>query len=127
MPLIVNQVEVSLAALACLDDGTLDQCLAEGITPMAWSPLAKGLLLDAPRDERTRNVQSLLAKLATEKGATPAAIAVAWLLRHPSRMMPVIGSTDPGRICEATRADAIELTRGEWYALLTAARGSALP
>ena len=127
MPLIANQVEVSLAALACLDDGTLDQCLAEGITPMAWSPLAKGLLLDAPRDERTRSLQALLAKLAAEKGATPAAIALAWLLRHPARMMPIIGSTNPERIREATRADAIELTRGEWYDLLTAARGSALP
>jgi predicted oxidoreductase len=127
MPLIVNQVEVSLSALACLDDGTLDQCLAERITPMAWSPLAKGLLIGAPKDERTRGLQSLLAKLAAEKSATPAAIALAWLLRHPSRMMPIIGSVNPDRIREAARADAIELTRGEWYALLTAARGTPLP
>ncbi len=127
MPLVVNQVEVSLAALACLDDGTLDQCLAECITPMAWSPLAKGLLLDAPRDERAKKLQALLATIAAEKGATPAAVAVAWLLRHPSRMMPIIGSVNPDRIREVTRSDAIELTRGEWYSLLTAARGTALP
>ena len=127
MPLIVNQVEISLATLACLDDGTLDQCLAERITPMAWSPLAKGLLLDAAKDERTQKLQSLLAKLAAEKSATPAAIALAWLLRHPSRMMPIIGSVNPDRIREAARADAIELKRGEWYALLTAARGTPLP
>ena len=127
MPLIANQVEVSLAALACLDDGTLDQCLAERITPMAWSPLAKGLLLDAAQDERTQKLQSLLTKLAAEKSATPAAIAIAWLLRHPSRMMPIVGSVNPEHIREATRADAIELTRGEWYSLLTAARGTPLP
>ena len=127
MPLIVNQVEVSLAALACLDDGTLDQCLAERITPMAWSPLAKGLLLDSSKDERTQKLQSLLAKLAAEKNATPAAIALAWLLRHPSHMQPIIGSVNPDRIREAVRADAIELTRGEWYELLTAARGTPLP
>ncbi len=127
MPLIVNQVEVSLAALSCLDDGTLDQCLAERITPMAWSPLAKGVLLDAATNARTEKLQSLLSQLAAEKGATPAAIALAWLLRHPSRMQPIIGSVNPERIREAALADAIELSRGEWYSLLTAARGTPLP
>ena len=127
MPLIVNQVEVSLAALSCLDDGTLDQCLAERITPMAWSPLAKGLLLGTARDEHEQKLQTLLAKIAAEKSATPAAIALAWLLRHPSRMQPIIGSVNPDRIREAVRADAIELSRGEWYSLLTAARGTPLP
>ena len=127
VPLIVNQVEVSLAALFTLDDGTLDQCLAERITPMAWSPLAKGALLDARKDARTEKLQALLSKIAAEKNATPAAIALAWLLRHPSRMQPIIGSVNPDRIREATRADAIELTRGEWYSLLTAARGTPLP
>lgn len=127
MPLIVNQVEVSLAALACLDDGTLDQCLAERITPMAWSPLAKGVLLEAAKDDRTQALQSLLARLAAEKDTTPAAIALAWLLRHPSRMQPIIGSVNPDRILEAARADAIEISRGEWYSLLTSARGTPLP
>ncbi len=127
MPLLVNQVEVSLAALSCLDDGTLDQCLAERITPMAWSPLAKGALLGPGRDEREQSLQALLAKIATEKNATPAAIALAWLLRHPSRMQPIIGSTNPARIRETVRADAIDLSRGEWYSLLTAARGKPLP
>ena len=127
MRLIVNQVEVSLAALFTFDDGTLDQCLAEGITPMAWSPLAKGLLLGAPKDERGQKLQTLLAKLAAEKNATPAAIAIAWLLRHPAKMVPIIGSVNPERIREATHADSVELTREEWYTLLTASRGTPLP
>ena len=126
-PLIVNQVEVSLAALACLDDGTLDQCLAERITPMAWSPLAKGALLEPARDERTQKLHSLIASLAAEKGVTHAAIALAWLLKHPSRMQPIIGSVNPERIREAVLADSVDLSRGEWYSLLTAARGTALP
>ena len=127
MPLIVNQVEVSLAALACLDDGTLDQCLAERITPMAWSPLAKGALLATAKDARAEKLQALLSKIAAEKNATPAAIALAWLLKHPSHMQPIIGSVNPDRIREAARADAIDLSRGEWYSLLTAARGTPLP
>ena len=88
---------------------------------------AKGALLDTAKDERTQKLQALLAKIAIEKGVTPAAIALAWLLRHPSRMQPIIGSVNPARIREAARADAIELSRGEWYSLLTAARGTPLP
>ena len=127
VPLVANQVEVSLGALQRLDDGTLDQCIGEKITPMAWSPLAKGNLFATPRDERERGLQTLIHSLATAKGVTAAAIALAWLLRHPAKMVPIIGSTNPGRIREAAQADAIDLTREEWYSLLTAARGSALP
>ena len=127
MRYIVNQIEVSLGALSCLDDGTLDQCIAERITPMAWSPLAKGALLTTAKDTRAEKLQSLLAKLATEKGVTHAAIALAWLLKHPSRMQPIIGTINPDRIREAVLADSIELSRGEWYLLLTAARGMPLP
>jgi predicted oxidoreductase len=127
MPLIVNQIEASLAALACLDDGTLDQCIAEGMTPMAWSPLAKGRLLAPSDDEHERWLHTLIQSLAVEKNAAPAAIALAWLLRHPSRPIPVIGSMNPERIREAAKADAIGLTREEWYSLLKAARGKPLP
>jgi len=127
MPLIVNQVEVSLSALDCLDDGTLDQCLAEGITPMAWSPLAKGLLVTALGADQGRMLSSVVHALALEKGVPASAIALAWLLRHPSRMVPIIGSTNPERIREATLADSTELTREEWYSLLTAARRKPLP
>ena len=126
MPLIANQVEVSLGALACFDDGTLDQCLAERITPMAWSPLAKGRLI-SKADSNPRSLASLLHALAAEKGVSTAAIAIAWLLRHPSHMVPIVGSTNPDRIREATLADSVHLSREEWYTLFTAARGTPLP
>jgi predicted oxidoreductase len=127
MRLIVNQVEVSLGALACLEDGTLDQCLAEGITPMAWSPLAKGQLFASPQDERERWLQTEIESLASARKVTPAAIAIAWLLRHPAKMVPIVGSVNPARIREAVQADAVEMTRDEWYTLLKAARGKAIP
>jgi predicted oxidoreductase len=126
MPLVVNQIEVSLGALACLDDGTLDHCITENITPMAWSPLAKGALLGRPQDEREQWLQTAIQSLAVEKHVAPAAIAIAWLLRHPSKMVPIVGSVNPERIREATQAAAIELTRDEWYTLFTAARGKPL-
>jgi predicted oxidoreductase len=126
-PLVAQQVEVSLGALSTLEDGTLDQCVAERITPLAWSPLAKGALLATPRDEREARLHSVLDETAARHGTTRSVIALAWLLRHPARMIPIIGSVTPSRIKEAVRADDVVLSREEWYALLVAARGTALP
>ncbi|HEX8916735.1 MAG TPA: aldo/keto reductase, partial [Humisphaera sp.] len=134
-PLAVNQVEVHLAKLDPFYDGTLDQCLAERITPMAWSPLGGGALADGNRGEQAAtpradvlaNLRSEIAAVAQQYGTTPAVIAVAWLLRHPSGMIPVIGTIKPERIKEMARADEIELSRDDWYRLLVAARGAGLP
>lgn len=134
LPLQVNQVEISLARLSPFSDGTLDQCLAERIIPMAWSPLAGGLLGDGARKllpsqeaYRTEDVCTVLDDLATSRGVSRSAIALAWLLRHPSHIIPIVGSTDPDRIRSAARADDVDLTRDEWYRLLLAARGEPLP
>jgi predicted oxidoreductase len=134
MQLVVHQVEISLANQICLDDGTLDQCLAEGMTPLAWSPLAGGLLGDGarrllPRQEayRTEAVVAALDKIAQTRGVSRTVVALAWLLRHPSRIVPLIGSTEPAHIREAVRADTMDLSREEWYGLLEAARGERLP
>lgn len=132
--LVVNQVEISLAQLASFEDGTLDQCQAMNITPLAWSPLGGGLLGDGASDllpsqqgYQTAAVVTLLDEIAQERGATRIAIALAWLLKHPTKIIPIIGSTTPERIREAAKAAEIELTREEWYRLLIAARGEPLP
>jgi len=134
MKLAVNQVEVSLANLTRFEDGTIDQCLAEQITPMAWSPLAGGKLgdgakniLDSQKAYRTSAVTTVLDKLAKTHGATRTAIALAWLLRHPSGIIPIVGSTRPENIRAAARAVDVELSRDEWYCLLEAARSEQLP
>jgi predicted oxidoreductase len=127
VPLIANQVEVSLGALATLDDGTLDQCLGEKITPLAWSPLAKGALLGKPRDAREEALHGHLDVLAARYSTGRAEIALAWLLRHPSRMIPIVGSVNPQRIRQFVHADKVELSREEWYEVLVAARGRKLP
>jgi predicted oxidoreductase len=126
-PLVAHQVEVSLSARLAFDDGTLDQCLANEMTPLAWSPLDKGNLLGFPRSEREENLQAQMDILAVKHQATRAAIGLAWLIRHPSHMIPIIGSLNPQRIREAARADAVELSREEWYNLFIAAQGSRLP
>lgn len=134
MPLIVNQIEISLANRTAFEDGTLDQCLAEQITPMAWSPLAGGLLADGakhllPFQEgyRTKPIVAALEQLSKMRGATRTAVALSWLLKHPSRIVPIVGSTNVANIRAAAKADELELTRDEWYFLLEAARGERLP
>jgi predicted oxidoreductase len=134
MPLIVHQVEISLAKLDPFTDGTLDQCLVEKITPMAWSPLAAGLigdgakrLLTAQQSYRPERFVPILDELAKEHGVKRTVVALAWLLKHPARIIPIIGSTNPDHIREAAKATELELTREEWYRLFTAARGEPLP
>ena len=69
----------------------------------------------------------MLDAIAQAHGAGRTAIALAWLLRHPSGIVPIIGSTNPLRIRAAARAGDVELSRDEWYRLLEAARGERLP
>ena len=134
LPLIVHQVEISLAKLDAFTDGTLDQCLIEKITPMSWSPLAGGLigagakrLLAAQQSYRPERFVPILDELARQRGVPRTVVALAWLLKHPARIIPIVGSTNPGRIREAVQATELELTREEWYRLFTAARGEPLP
>lgn len=132
--LIVHQVEISLLCLERFTDGTLDQCLAERVTPLAWSPLGGGWLGHGagrllPWQEKydARRVLAELDALASDRGVPRSVIALAWLLKHPSRIVPIVGSTNPQRIREQAQAVDVELTREEWYRLLEAARGERLP
>lgn len=134
MPIIVNQVEINLFNLAVFEDGTLDQCITENITPQAWSPLAGGRLAGAgavsmqdPLHARKRRVYDTLDAIARDRGVTRGIVALAWLLKHPAGIQPIIGTTNPERIAEAVHADAVDLTREEWYRLYEAAVGQRLP
>ena len=134
MPLIVNQVEISLSHLNRFHDGTLDQCLTEKITPMAWSPLAAGRLagndpidLRDPDHARRIHVRELLDLIARERQSTRPIVGLSWLLKHPSQILPIVGTTDPARIQEVSHAVDLELSRDEWYRLLEAALGQRLP
>jgi len=134
MPLVVNQVEIHLGRLDCLEDGTLDQCVEDGIVPVAWGPLAGGLLGDGatvdaahPRAAVLRGLLETMDAVAARLGTSRTVLALAWLLRHPAGIVPVVGTVNPDRIREAAKADALELSREDWYTLLVAARGQGLP
>ncbi|NNM88305.1 MAG: aldo/keto reductase [Phycisphaerae bacterium] len=133
-PLVVNQVEIHLGRLDCFTDGTLDQCLENRITPLSWSPLAGGLLGTGgqvppqhPRHDVLVKLVEVLDKMAAALGVSRTVVALAWLLKHPSGIIPIVGSCNPEHIRDAVRADSLELSREQWYELLVAARGKSLP
>ncbi|HET6450412.1 MAG TPA: aldo/keto reductase [Spirochaetia bacterium] len=144
-PLVVNQLELSLVhhqlitagtvvnqdepARAIHGDGTLEYCRLHGICVQAWSPVAHGALAKAAMgqgDERLRAAAAAVGSVAEKKGVSPEAVAIAWLLRHPAGIQPIIGTSRPERIREACAADEVLLTREEWYALLAAGSGRSL-
>ncbi len=133
--LLVNQVEVHLLDPFTLTDGTLDQCQMNRITPMAWSPLAGGRLdverfdygADHELKAKATRLRSIMDPLAEKYRVTWAEIALAWLLKHPAKILPVIGSTQPKRIKMAATATDFEISREEWYSLLEPALGHRLP
>ena len=109
-------------------DGTLDFCMAEGIVPLAYSPLAKAVLSRGDADEpRLRAVQDALGEIAEARGATRTQITIAWLLAHPSGIVPIVGSANPAHIAEAARAVDFPLDRLEWYRVFSAAWGRRVP
>jgi predicted oxidoreductase len=133
-PILSNQVEISLTQLSTFTDGTLDQCLERRMTPMAWSPLGAGLLADGARSllpgqmkyDPTR-VVAVLDTMAKELNTNRTALALAWLLKHPSKIVPIVGSANPARIRSSVDCLNINLSREQWYTLLEAARGEQLP
>ena len=144
-PLVLNQVELNLLHHYLISDGvifnnitdtpytggvgTLDFCRLYDILIQAWSPVAGGRLFNAGEDapENERSVSTLIEALADRYGTTPEAIAVAWLLRHPTPIQPIIGTLNTKRLERTVPADEISLSRIEWYQLLAAARGAGVP
>lgn len=129
-PLCVNQVEINLRKLDALTDGVLDQCQQFAISPQAWSPLA-GIVHPGwgePLDEATiARIRREIDRQAGKYAADDSLIALAWLLAHPSGVMPVIGSTSPERVVQATQALEIDYERDDWYRLLEARIGEPVP
>ena len=134
MRLIVNQVEIHPGRLDPYYDGTLDQCLAERMTPLAWSPLGGGLFGEggtpAADDKRRAGLLKLVdvvESTAKKYGVTRSIITLAWLMKHPSGILPIVGSVKPDRIREAVKADTIDIDREDWYRIFVAARMEPLP
>ena len=134
MKLVTHQIELSLLHQGVLDDGTMDHCHLKDMTPMAWSPLARGRIgtfaengFSGADSVRLAGLKTALQDTGAELGVSPTVVALAWLLRHPASVLPIIGTTNPARIAELAEALRVTLSREMWYKLLEAGRGSRLP
>ncbi len=125
-PLATTQPEISPLRIDCFENGELDQAMALGLVPLAWSPLGGGRLAD-PQDERTKAVATALDTVAQDRGVSRSVAAYSWLMAHPAGIVPIVGSQKAERIAEAAQALTVRWTRVEWYAVLVAARGVNLP
>jgi len=109
------------------DGGILDYCRLNDITIQPWSPFQygffEGVFLDNPKFPELNQTINTIAK---DHGVTNTAIAIAWLLRHPAYMQPILGTTNPQRVKDSCKASDITLTRQEWYQIYLAA-GNKLP
>lgn len=121
--LVTNQIEMSVLKTTALTDGSLDHAQRLSYAPMIWSPLGGGSLFTG-KGEREARVRAALAVVAAETGvADLAAVAIAWLLRHPARLLPVVGTMKPERLAGLVKALEINLDRQQWFAILEASEG----
>ncbi|MDO5706743.1 MAG: aldo/keto reductase [Paracoccus sp. (in: a-proteobacteria)] len=122
-PLATNQIEISLLTHDRLTNGDLAWMQQRRMPPMAWSPLGGGSLFAAGEPPLTRALQDIAAR----EGVDMAAVAVAWLLAHPARIMPVMGTNDLDRIAHLSDALRVRLDRQDWFILYQAALGHEVP
>ena len=145
-PIIVNQLEMSLTHLDWLDEGvlvnhpegravgftsgTLEYCRSHSIQLQAWGCLSQGVFSGRDTNKESsliRGTARLVEAFAHEMDCSREAIVLAWLMRHPMGIQPVIGSTNPERIRACHQAETVHLSREQWYQLYVSARGRALP
>jgi len=125
VPIETTQPEYSAAALGPLRDGTFDLCMRDGVTPLAWSPLAGGRLVTGEnvRPELIAEIDAI----ATARGATREQVAYAFVLSHPSNPVVLLGTQKPERIAAAVSASVQSLDRAELYRIIAASEGRPLP
>lgn len=126
-PLVTNQIEFSALHLEALQDGTLDQCQRLRILPMAWSPLGGGRLLRGDDEQAVRVRQALEATGAALGGASVAQVALAWILRHPAGVVPVLGTGNVEHLRRSACAVDLVLGREQWFRIWTASTGHEVP
>ncbi|AIY00359.1 putative oxidoreductase [Arthrobacter sp. PAMC 25486] len=145
-PVVANQLDMSLGRRAWVEStvlvnqdsehpagfphGTLEHAAAHGIELQAYGSLAKGRYSGNPTGAAADSATAgLVQALAQGWNTTAEAVVLGWLMRHPARISPVIGTTSPARIAACADAPRIaaEMSREAWYALWTQARGAALP
>jgi len=142
-PLVINQLEFSLFHADLVSDGVevnrqqtlyantaglLDFCRLHDILVQAWAPLGQPAGYSGNCESgRNQAAEQLLDQMARQRQVSWRAMALAWILRHPAGIQPILGTTNPDHLLDNCAADGIELSREDWTALLVAARGKPMP
>lgn len=127
---LVNQVEINIHNISSMSDGTLDLCQELGITPQSWAPVA-GIVRPAlnnrftPEDEQ--RIHAEINRQAERYNLEDWIVMLAWLLKHPAKICPILGTTNPERIHNAAKAIHVNYSREDWYRLLEARNGHPVP
>lgn len=124
-PIASDQPQFSLTHLDPMRDGTLDRCMREATVPLAWSPLAGGSL--ATGDGVRAELLAVMDELAERESVSRSALAIAFILAHPSRPVALVGSQNPDRLADANTALGVTLDRDDVYRLFQASEGVPLP
>jgi predicted oxidoreductase len=126
IPLASHQPEFSPLALDPITSGLFDLTMERDIAVLAWSPLGGGRIGD-PQDDRSRRVANALDDVTREAGISRAAATYSWIMAHPARPIPIVGTQNVARIAEIGDAFKPRWTRQAWYDVLIASRGEKLP
>lgn len=126
-PLVTNEVQFSVLYLEPWYDGTLDLCQKNRISPLAWGPLGRGQLFQGSSEQVVR-MRKALEQVGLELGGAPIdQVALAWVLKHPARIIPILGTGIPDEMKSAAQAESLTLSRQQWFTLWEASRGEKLP
>jgi predicted oxidoreductase len=126
IPLVTNQVEFSVLHTDPVYDGTFEQLQNLRTNPMIWSPFGGGNLFTGS-GSRVRRIQKVLQKLSEKYDSEIDILALAWVLKHPVRPFPVLGTGKPERIRKAVKANQLELDLQDWFLILEASNGEPVP
>jgi predicted oxidoreductase len=119
-----NQFEFSLTANDVMYDGTLDDCKFKKRMAMSWSPLGSYFKEDNPQIKR---IQKVIHPLMEKYDASEDQLLLAWILKHPAKVYPVVGTATKSRLKDALKATEIELELQDWFRLLEASQGHEVP
>ena len=119
-----NQIEFSITAFEAMHNGSLNDMMLHQITPMCWSPLGK---IFKETTEQTQRIHLALDELTHKYNATKDQLLLAWILKHPANIHPVIGTTDSIRIKKAAASQEIALSEIDWFRLMVSSQGHKVP
>lgn len=120
IPVEANQVEFSLTSNKAMEDGTFDDCSINKRIAMSWSPLGTYF---KENSAQTQRIKKVLKSLCEKYVATQDQVLLSWVLKHPAKVYPVLGTTTPGRLALAKQALKIEMELEDWFLLLEASNG----